>query len=150
MASSQLQMWYCFMSSNMKRLCPGHWAALMMLFWRSTALWSFSGSVILNCPYVFWSAQQSPVGLFPSFFLLFILASSLPLSLSLPFLLSFSPFLPLLLCSERIYDNRSLIKISTQHSRRRNLLFYKNRITLPFLFHGFCFPGFFLFCLSRC
>lgn len=65
------------------------------------SLKGFRESFILNWPWVLWSnSQQSPCWII-SFLLSFIYSFLLPspLSLPLPVLLSFFPFLPVLLCS---------------------------------------------------
>lgn len=127
------------MSSNMKKTLP--WALSSpddAFLKKHSSLKGFQGSFILNCPCVFWSAQQSLCWIVP-FLLSFIhsrlFPSIIPLSSLPPFFLSFPSSVTLF--QRGFTTARSLINISTQHSRRRNLLFYKNRITLPFLFHGF-------------
>lgn len=150
MASSQPQMWYCFMSNNMKKTLP--WALNSpddAFLKKYSSLKGFQGNFILNCPWVLRSAQQSPrwiISFLLSFIYSLLFPPFTPLSSIPPFFLSLPSFITLF--QRGFMMARSLIRISTQHSRRRNLLFYKNRIKLPFPFHGFLLPWV-LFCLSQ-
>lgn len=152
MASSQPQMWYCFMSSNMKKTLP--WALNSpddAFLKKHSSPKGFQGSFILNCPWVLRSAQQSPhwiISFLLSFIYSLLFPPFTPLSSLPPFFRSLPSFVTLF--QRRFMTGRSLIKISTQHSRRRNLFFIKMELHFHSLSMAFCFPGFFFVCLSRC
>lgn len=118
----------------------------MMLFQEAqSSLKGFQGCVILNCPYVFWSAQQSPCWIIPSFFS-FIYSRLSPFhypSLPSPFFLSFPSSVTLFQRGFTTARSSSRFHPSIPEGE---ISFYENRITLPFLFHGFfAFLGSFLF-----